>query len=206
MFIYSTYQLEMKESHYGFDQLMVFTLPLHLAHFPFAPQLASQRVMLFPTWGPAAMFLPLFHKVISQRVQISSTTSQGTVLKYCFPKEGVERIILLSRDMGFALTEQGKPPQMLQALNIHCLSPLTTYYFAHDKQAYASAFYLPVTKHMCKNDDLQIGLPLRASNLHSLLALLVLKRKKRLQAKSSTIPLLLGEHCCTKNTKKMALL
>jgi len=64
---------------------------------------------------------------------------------------------------------------MLRALNIHCLSPLTTYYITHDKQVHASGFYLFVTKHACKNDDLQIGLPLRARNLHSLLALLLFK-------------------------------
>lgn len=71
MFIYSTYQLEMKESHYGFDQLIVFILPLYLAHSPFFPQLANPTVMLFPTWGPAAMFLPLFHREIVQRVQVA---------------------------------------------------------------------------------------------------------------------------------------
>lgn len=107
--------------------------------------------------------------------------------------------------MGFALSEQGKLPLMLQALNIHSLNPLTTYYFTHDKQAYASAFYLSVTKCVSKNDDLQIGLLMRASNLHNLLVLLALKRKKHLQAKSGTIPLLLGEHCCTKSMKKMAI-
>jgi len=108
--------------------------------------------------------------------------------------------------MGFALSVQGKLPQMLQALNIRCLIPLTTYYFTHEKQAYASAFYLSVTKHACKNDHLQTGNPLRASNLQNLLALLLLRRKKHLQDKSGTTPLLLGEHCCIKNTKKMALL
>lgn len=113
MFIYSIHQLEMKESHYCFAQLMIFILPLHLACSPFAPQLSSQRVMLLPTWGPAAMFLPLFHRVISQRIQISSATSQGTVLKHHLPKEGVERIIFLSRNMGSALRGQGKLPHVL---------------------------------------------------------------------------------------------
>lgn len=115
--------------------------------------------MLFPTWDPAAMFLPLFHRVISHSFQISSATSQGTVLKHCLPKEGKEITIILNRSMGFALSEQGKLPQVLQALNIRYLSPLTTYYFTRDRQAYASAFHLPVTKRACKNDDLQIGLP-----------------------------------------------
>lgn len=95
---------------------------------------------------------------------------------------------------------------MLQALNIHCYSPLSTYYFTHDKQAHVSAFYLLVTKHACENDDLQMGLTLRAINLHSLLALLLLKRKKLLQAKSGCTPLLLAEHCCTRSTINVTLL
>lgn len=150
------------------------------------------------------MLLPLFHRVTKERAQTSGTNSQETVFKQHFPKEGVGRIILLS--MRFAFSEYWKIPQVLQTLNIHCPSPLNTYYFIHDKQAYALASYLLVTKHVCKTDDLQIGLLLRASNLHSLLALLVLKREKRLQAKSDTIAVLLGEHCCTKNTKQITLL
>lgn len=85
----------------------------------------------------------------------------------------------------------------LTCFPIHRLIPFT------DISPMAIKLVLQLFNFLCK-DDVQIGLPLSSSRLHNLLVLLVFKRKRHLQAKPGTIPWLLGKHCCTKNTKKMA--